>query len=391
MQELKAGIVSLALLMVVAVPQAHSQKNSHWPTELTMRDHSFLTIGKAIADEPGFPLNGNEIQKANYVYSRLPQVVDYYGLTAGTGSRVSDWTVGGLRMFDGLDVEGSASLKSTLGRGNCAEFTFMFQDILKGAGVQGHVMYADNDPKKGFSQHFTGTDTALYVEERGPDGTVVCRVFDAFRATYHHQRDGKSWKETISEWGDQPMRPSDRLKRDPGDLETWLEVLEKKFVKGQQTQEVLPSNRKTPQGSANIDQVLKQVLGLWQSPAGAQLLLRGTNGQIEAMYVKLTAKQRVQGMPDNAYYFRNGTLKLGPPLALVSNNGYNYAQSDCNKRLSPFTKCETRITFRPGLDSATFTRRAPSYWKKDCRWAPGEAWYSEEWKGVKVKEKAKKD
>lgn len=387
MNRMKIIGASMALcLMVNVLPSCQAASHSQWPTELTMRDHSFKKIGAAIANEPGFPSNGSEAEKATYIYSRLPQVVDYYGLTAGTGSRASDLTVGGLRMFDGVDVEQVASLKSAFGRGNCAEFTFMFQDILTGAGVQGHVIYADNDPNPGYSQNFTGTDTALYVDETGPNGVVVRRVFDAFRAVYHHQKDGKSWKEAIGEWGDQPMTSNDRLSRDPAHLDSWLETLEKKYVKGQETETVLPPNRKAPATTANVEAVLKKVLGLWQSPDGAQLLLRGTNGQIEAMYVKLSPKQRVQGMPDNAYYFRNGTLKLGPPLKIVSSNGFNYAQADCNQRLAPFTKCDCQVSFVPSLDSAIFSRRAPQYWKKDCRWAAGEAWYTEQWKGVRVKE-----
>jgi hypothetical protein len=363
------------------MPDARAQ--AKWPTHLSLREHSFFKIGEALADEPGFPLNGTEVQKADYIFSRLPKVVDHYGLTAGTGGVISGGAVGGLRMFDGLDVESNASLKSALALGNCSEFTFMFQDLLKGAKVQGHVIYGDDDQEKGYSKGFTGTDTALYVDEVGPDGVVVRRVFDAFRATYHHQ-EGKPWKETLAEWGNRPMTRQDKLSRDPKDEKSWLEHLGKSYAKDQQTEDLVPANTKAPKSKADVDSVLKNILGLWQTPKGAQILIRGTNGSIEGVYVKRTPQQRVQGMPDNAFYFRNGTLKLGPPLVLESKNGWNYPQISCNKSLQPFTKCDARITFTPALTSARFSRRAPQYWTKPCQWALGEQWYTEEWQGTKV-------
>jgi len=385
MRKIAAVFLSWALCAIVGAG-AEVQAQANWPSHLSLREHSFLKIGQAIANEPGFPIHGTEVQKADYMFSRLPKVVEHYGLTAGTGSKLSDWTVGGLRMFDGLDAEGSASMKSSLGIGNCSEFTFMFQDMLKGTGVAGHVIYADDDPNKGYSSGFTGTDTALYVNEVGPDGVIVRRVFDAFRATHHHQGQNKPWKDMLEEWGNRPMTNADRLGRDPAGLTSWLNHLEKGYVKAQDTEELVPVNEKTSKPKADINNVLKDVLGLWQSPKGAQLLLRGTNGNIEAIYVKRTAQQRVQGMPDNAFYFRSGTLKLGPPVVIESKNGWNYPQTDC-KSMAPFTKCDTRVSFTTAFKSAKFTRRAPAYWKKPCQWATGEDWYTEDWQGVKVQQK----
>jgi hypothetical protein len=376
-----------ALICLCSQLPAHSVNNvEHWPSGLAQREHSFNKIGAAIAREPGFPLNGTDAQKGQYLFSRWPDVVEHYGLTAGTGSRPSDITVGTLRLFDGVDVDGNASLKSALGRGNCAEFTYAFQDVLKGAGVESHAMFADNDANQGISDDFTGTDTALYIEDKRSDGTVVRRVFDAFRLTYEHQQMGESYADAVKQFGDAPMTDADVLPRDAKGRGTWLGDMTKKFVKDALTQSVLPPNMKSKSLTSAQALGWRAVLGRWSTPSGTEILIRGENGKLEGLYVKVSAKGRVQGLPDNGYVFLNGTAKAGPPVTLESNSAYIYKQKcDCPS-LAPFNKCQMQIAFNTIKGTATFKKKAPLYSLTKCRWALGSPWDIETFTAKKVEE-----
>src|SRR5437867_2199801 len=97
----KLSLLCLALVVFVCCRSANSADNTeHWPSELSQRTHAFSNLGAAIAREKGFPVTGTEVEKANYMFSRWPDVVEHYGLTAGTGSRPSDLTIWALRKFD---------------------------------------------------------------------------------------------------------------------------------------------------------------------------------------------------------------------------------------------------------------------------------------------------
>jgi hypothetical protein len=214
--------------------QAAAAPPSGWPAELAAED-GFGRVGRAIADEPGFPRTGTQIEKAKYVYGRIPAVAGAYGLQANRGTAADNALVGAGRFND--DPEGTGALKTT-GVGNCAEWTYAMLEMLGGAGVEATPYFADSTRENGASLGFNGTDTSLYVNERTSDRKVSRRVFDAFRAC-HHGTGGRPTTESLEEWGDRPLTDVERLPQDQGIC--WLQQVKKPYIKSAFTEELLPS------------------------------------------------------------------------------------------------------------------------------------------------------
>lgn len=251
-----------------------------WPQDLS-GPNAFQDLGVAISREPGFPRRGTDIQKASYVFDRMREAVSQYGLRAAQASGTDDvrvaagrpeiakpagtlagaavgaklGTPGGLigvgagavlggaagyfagdRLSGGDDPENNGGFKRS-GLGNCGEFSYAFQSVLGGAGVDATVIYADSQANPGASKTNAGTDTALYVSQQLPKGERLPgnppqsrRVFDWYRDTLHRQRG-----DSDRSWMNVPMTPADRRKSE-ADTDTWLQVLlpAKTYVKDQQ-------------------------------------------------------------------------------------------------------------------------------------------------------------
>lgn len=197
-------------------------------------------MGKAIGEEAGFPKNGTPREKARYVASRLPEIARSYQLSAGTGSVISSAVVGIVRKADdfarllwgGGDKENAAPLKSS-GTGNCGEWSYAFSEILDGAGVDNQVVFGDDNPEPGASSKFTGTDTAVLVQERDPSGRLTSRIFDPFRSAYHNTETRRPSEKTAAEWNDLPLSDRDKTDADKkSGRETWKDdLIGKKHVK----------------------------------------------------------------------------------------------------------------------------------------------------------------
>ena len=132
-----------------------------WPESISTKD-GFNKLGRAIANESGFPKNGSDIEKARYVYGRLDKIADVYDLEAGSGLPLSQAVIGAYRF--GSDPEGADSMKGATGWGNCGEWSYAFSEILGGAGVPSRMVFADTK-KTGSSWGHGGTDTTVIVEE----------------------------------------------------------------------------------------------------------------------------------------------------------------------------------------------------------------------------------
>jgi len=223
----------LVLLFLAIVPIC--QGKSHWPESIS-GENGFYDLGQAITKDPGFPSRGSDVEKARFAMSRLPEIAKKYGLDAGSGGKVSDSYVGLYRKF-GSDPEGADGLKGALGWGNCGEWTYAFQQVLAGVGVQSKPVFADKEGGAGHSGGFTGTDTTLYVEERTPGGAISRRVFDAFRAAYHGT-DYQPARQSVDNWKDVPLTDNDRLPRDRGGSSWQNQIGGKPFIKdaGNQTE-----------------------------------------------------------------------------------------------------------------------------------------------------------
>ena len=204
-------------------------------------------MGKAIANEAGFPKNGTQREKANYVASRLPEAARTYSLKTGSGSVLSQWKVLIPRYLDALakklwgggDRENAAELKSG-GTGNCGEWSYAFSEMLASAGVESQVVFADKSPKPGSSWKFSGTDTAVLVEERDPSGRVFKRIYDPFRTGYSskEKQPHASW---LPVWTDVPLTEDDMTEAEKKALrKTWLkDLIKKKYLKSSGNQNLI--------------------------------------------------------------------------------------------------------------------------------------------------------
>jgi hypothetical protein len=226
----------LALVLCAWASSARAAPPSGWPASIS-GDSGFEDLGKVIANEPGFPKAGSDVEKARYVFGRLPDIVRTYGLKPGTGSTLSNVVIEAARVCS-TDPEAAESLKGWSGWGNCGEFSYAFSEVLGGAGVTNRVVFGDNDASTGHSSSFAGTDTTLIVVEKDASGRVSRRVFDAFRATFHAPGNIPD-ASTLARWGDVPLTPKDSLPRDAGHL-SWRETVDKSFVKDASTETVMP-------------------------------------------------------------------------------------------------------------------------------------------------------
>jgi hypothetical protein len=368
----KLAIVALIIWPPV-IPDANAQMSDHWPAGV-MNSKAFDQIGAAIAAEPNFPTHGSEMEKAHYVFSRLPEIQKKYDLKAGTGGPVSQPLVLGGRGLDRFDPEDVAALKVT-GTGNCAEWSQAFQHVLGGAGVHSTVMYADDDPAPGRSWGFDKTDTALFVEEV-VGGRKIRRVFDPFRAVYHAQHDGTTVEDQINKWVDLPMRDDDRLPRDVGDH--WLSRCypKKRYVKLATTMELIPPNdTERPGVPLTLDSVTKRLVGTWQNQEnGATIGLYLEGGTLTARGITGSARSRVLGIPDNSYLFKSGKINLGKQITITSKGGYTYADKNDCKFLGPYPHCLVTARFLAQRNLLVVDVKKPKYDPDRCEWAAHREW-----------------
>jgi hypothetical protein len=218
----------LALLFVVAHPSSAIPPG--WPDTIST-ESGFADLGRAIRNEPDFPASGTRIERARYVFLRLRDVAQSYGLKPGSGKPLSNLVIGLYRLTD--DPEGAQCLKGAIGWGNCGEWSYAMSEILAGAGVTNFVAFGDESGGTGSSFFFTGTDTMVIVEERSRDGKVSRRVFDAFRATYRMPEDLPTAR-SLQEWGDMPLTDYDRWKDET--RQSWQDRVVKPFIKEATTQ-----------------------------------------------------------------------------------------------------------------------------------------------------------
>lgn len=205
-----------------------AEGTSHWPASIS-GSAGFQDLGKAITKDPGFPAKGTDVEKARFVFSKLPEIAKKYDLEAGSGMPLSQAVIG-LGRF-GSDPEDTGSLKGCTGWGNCGEWSYAFSEVLGGAGVQSKVAYGDKSGGTGASLAHGGTDTMVIVEERTPDGAISRRVFDPFRAAFHGE-DARPTAGTVAVWTDRPLTDNDKLPRDVGQT-SWQSdpLIKKPFIK----------------------------------------------------------------------------------------------------------------------------------------------------------------
>lgn len=214
-----------------------AEGTSHWPASISGAT-GFQDLGKAITNDPGFPAKGTDVEKARFVFSKLPEIAKKYDLEAGSGMPLSQAVIG-LGRF-GSDPEDAGSLKGCTGWGNCGEWSYAFSEVLGGAGVQSRVAYGDKSGGTGASLAHGGTDTMVIIEERTPDGAISRRVFDPFRAAFHGE-DAKPTAGTVAVWTDRPLTDKDKLPRD-ADRTSWQSDprIKKPFIKDATSESPLP-------------------------------------------------------------------------------------------------------------------------------------------------------
>jgi hypothetical protein len=344
---------------------------------------AFKDIGKALSGEPDFPHRGTDSEKASYLMKRIPDIVSKYGLRAGADFPRSFYTgpiVALGRLHDPVDAEDVAALKK-FGWGNCAEFSEAFQEMMKGAGMPNStVVYADNKGGEGYSPGFGGTDTAVMLEEPGPNGKLVRRIFDPFRAIFHSSEliNPPTLEESIKQWSDLPMSPSDVRNGDKErGLKPWQTRLGKDFVKAQGSEFALPPPANNPK-AWTADERSKARLaaiipGLWASKNGCQILIQGTDGSYTAQNVKRSARQRVMGVPENSTYFTGGKITKWEPLTMESKGCWTFVQQGDCPHLAPFTRGEVTFTFQL-TNIANSRSRVPQYYSSKCIWAVNQPW-----------------
>lgn len=228
----RTGVILLSLAAV-----SSAEGSSHWPRSIS-GPSGFEDLGRAIRKDPGFPTKGSEVEKARFIFSRLPEIAKKYGLDAGSGGVMSNAVIGASRLKS--DPENADSLKGCTGWGNCGEWSYAFQQILAGTGVTSEVVYGDKEGGKGRSLAFNGTDTTVFVRERTPGGAESRRVFDPFRAAYH----GSNWQPTaasVTDWSDRPLTDNDKLPRDASRY-SWQKdpLIDKPYIKSAISETELP-------------------------------------------------------------------------------------------------------------------------------------------------------
>lgn len=241
-----ATLLQIILLIFLCTPKfGLAEHPSAWPTNIGTKT-SFQSLGIAISTEADFPFNGTDIEKARYVFSRLPDIAKTYELKTGSGGIFSNLVIFTLREV-GSDPENADSLKAYPHWGNCGEWSYAFSEILNGAGVTSNrVAFGDKSSSTGYSAAFNGTDTMVIVEETAPDGHVSRRVFDPFRAGYHSGINQPT-DATVKKWGDLPLTNKDKWQNEQ--TPAWQSIIGKQYVKDAALQSVLPHTlRMLPNG-----------------------------------------------------------------------------------------------------------------------------------------------
>lgn len=259
----------------------------HWPRSITAAD-GFAKLGQAIRQDPGFPKKGSETQKADYVMAKLPLIAQYYGLTAGSGSVPSQAVIGIGRAWDWVhekvggepDPENTGSLKGVTGLGNCGEWSWMFSEILTGAGVNNSVVFADSNPDPGHSSTHGGTDTAVMMMEKTPSGRPIRRIYDAYQAAYYHDS-GKPDDTSVKLFTNLPMTPADMIAEDKVQQHPpkpiWLYEVKKPFVKDAKTETVIDEPEQKVARLGRLKGMVKNTVDD-TAVAGATVEISGPNG-----------------------------------------------------------------------------------------------------------------
>ena len=253
---------------------------SGWPSSIK-GDNGFHRLGEAIAREPGFPKYGSDVQKARYVYLRLPEIQNTYRLRAS-------YSVEGLSIlyhrWTGKDPEAADALKNS-GVGHCGEFAYAFSQILAGAGIVNVPVYADKSKEPGYSFTHGGTDTTVIVYEDTPDRKRSRRVFDAFRAAWEGSW-GHPTPSSLSDWGDLPLTDDDKLPRDfKSHKMSWLKKVVKSYVKHASFETLLQDlpPRRNPSyrffGKWYVSQVTQYMMDLKQSNKSVSGIIYAKRGK----------------------------------------------------------------------------------------------------------------
>ena len=230
---LSAGAVLSILL--TGSPRASNDPNPEpgWPPSINI-DNGFHTLGLAMRRDPGCPSKGSDIDRARYVASQIPKIVERYKLHTGGGGVFDNALIGIGRLMAGVvynDPENTAPLNTVIGLGDCSEWSYAMCEILSGAGAgQPYVAFADHDPAQDYSLTFTGTDTMVVIKEYSPSKRRYSRrVFDAFQAVYNSEGNIPQ-PGMVSSWTDLPLADCDRWADEKGG-DTWLKAIKKPYVK----------------------------------------------------------------------------------------------------------------------------------------------------------------
>lgn len=275
-----------------APPQIVRTVPENWPTKITA-DDGFAKLGQAIQSEPDFPKTGSATDKANYVMTKLPLVAQYYGLTAGSGwppsqaligiSRAWEWVMD--KVGGPVDPENTGGLKGVTGIGNCGEWSYMFSEILVGAGVDNSVVFADVSPNPGASSSHSLTDTAVMVIEKLPGGRTTRRIYDSYQAAYYHDS-GKPDDTSVKLFTNLPLSPSDMTAADKAQKypskPIWLHEMKKPFVKDAKTETVIDEPEQKTARLGRLKGMVKNTVDD-TAVAGAAVEISGPNGFSQAL------------------------------------------------------------------------------------------------------------
>lgn len=231
---LSCFLLTLILNCPLFISFAIADDTSSWPDSIS-KSTGFHDLGAAIKSEPGFPSDGTDVEKARYVFGRLPNIAKKYDLKMGNGHPWSNLVVGITRI--GNDPENADPLKRYPHWGNCGDWSYAFSEILTGANVPARVAFGDSTSDQGYSNAFNGTDTMVIVEEKASDGRVSRRVFDPFRAGYHSGTNQPT-EESIKDWEDIPLSDQDKWLDEQ--TMSWQKMVGKKYVKDAGNQQKLP-------------------------------------------------------------------------------------------------------------------------------------------------------
>jgi hypothetical protein len=287
--------LTIAASVVLGVNIARAQP-AGWPASI-QTPTGFQDVGRAIASERGFPSDAPDVEKARFIFLRMPAVAQAYEIKSGSANLVSQAVIGLWRLGP-ADPENAEALKSCIGWGNCGEWSYAFSEILKGGGVNSRVAYGDSSGSAGSSLSFNGTDTIVIVDEWSPKRDKTSRrVFDAFRSAYHSGT-SQPTDATIKKWGDVALTDADRWADEPPVI-SWQTMVGKPFVKdaGTQTVFVAVGSRLQP-GPAKRP---VWIGGIWAEGA-VKITQDGTNVQAQYLRGRDNSEGGFSGMFDGTTF-----------------------------------------------------------------------------------------